>query len=727
MRTSNPRLTLLASIALLWIGCTTPPPQDPVVPVSASVKSFTASPTAIEPGDGVVLSWEVADAQSVTITRLSGEPLELPDPTPALGSVTVQVTESTVFVLTARGEGGSDSASTSVVVHGPNATPPLCTVFPGEISAGETATLVWNIPGASQVSITDDTGATAYAGPNSQGSTTVSPFFNTTFTCSDGTRTSTAGLVVRPKIVGFEADVSNAAPGAPLNLHWQVGGARQVTLSAVGRGVLSSVDTPADIADGTFIDTVPIALPEDGLVQYVLEAVSDSSTETRTIEVYVGADPKFVNSAIPQYALEGGFLFVSWTTVGADNVTVFMDGQPIYTAPTPAAAKQGFASIASPTSDLEVEVRATNVRGGVASQTRVVSPVGVPTLLDFSASPTTVAHGGEPVTLSWNVPNARNVSVRIKGGRVLATVTGRAAETGSVQAFPNALTQYEVLADNAVGINLLGQSPLSVDVTTPAVLTFSPNTGVQLGAPITVTGSTVVNGGAIQGLPNIVRNTPGAAFVDISTTGVATRYRSADIDQFPMSVTLPETFNTVIYGQKVSSNQLNLSINGWFRFGASFTGPNTPVPFPTNTLVPLAIAPFWADLIDTTAGDIYYQFDTVNQERRLILQWDKEQYTPIAGSQVTFQVQLYQSGKMVFAYKTLQGLVGAPVSIGVSNVDQTDAVYATTVPNEGDTFTLFGATLPPVTMKANANPYYARVAVGQGDYLEVSGTPVIIP
>ena len=91
----------------------------------------------------------------------------------------------------------------------------------------------------------------------------------------------------------------------------------------------------------------------------------------------------------------------------------------------------------------------------------------------FAATPSLVAVGGDPVTLTWDITNARHAKVSIRGGATLAELTGVDAEQGSLTVYPNKLTEYVLEVDNTVGDSLLPMSSIA-DVTTPARITFNP-------------------------------------------------------------------------------------------------------------------------------------------------------------------------------------------------------------------------------------------------------------
>src|SRR5688500_12742393 len=102
----------IAVIALAVTGCpqTTPDPITQDVPVPAKIESFKSSLPSVVAGQSVTLSWTTKDAQSISLTTATGEKVAGVDGTKLNGSVEVTLQESSVFLLTARGEGGSDQA-----------------------------------------------------------------------------------------------------------------------------------------------------------------------------------------------------------------------------------------------------------------------------------------------------------------------------------------------------------------------------------------------------------------------------------------------------------------------------------------------------------------------------------------------------------------------------------------------------------------------------------------
>ncbi|MGA9522705.1 MAG: hypothetical protein WBV82_14655, partial [Myxococcaceae bacterium] len=247
------------------------------------------------------------------------------------------------------------------------------------------------------------------------------------------------------------------------------------------------------------------------------------------------------------------------------------------------------------------------------------------------------------------------------------------------------------------------------------------------GGPIVLSGHTAVNAGGLYGVPNVVKNAPGEAFIDIRENGTKLDVPASNTNRKTV-YDLGAAMDTLVYGIRAFHSNVAVSVNGWLDFSSSTSvGPaDNNSPFPHAQLVPLAIAPYFDDLRtkDDGSSAIYVRTDGNGLNRRLIVQWDNLKHNDFSVSSLTFQAQIYESGKIVFAYKTLQ--VGGPElpAIGVINDDKSGGLAAPDLPSEGDTYTFFGPVTPPVTMAAIDAPWAARIQVGTTDlYLNVLADP----
>jgi peptidoglycan-associated lipoprotein len=112
-----PAALLLALVASVGCKKKTPPPAPQAAPPAmapAPTAQITASPSAINTGDMVTLSWKTTDATSVSIDGIGDVPTS--------GVKSVTPSASTNYHLVARGEGGTADATARVTVSGP---PPI--------------------------------------------------------------------------------------------------------------------------------------------------------------------------------------------------------------------------------------------------------------------------------------------------------------------------------------------------------------------------------------------------------------------------------------------------------------------------------------------------------------------------------------------------------------------------------------------------------------------------
>lgn len=191
------------------------------------VVTFTASPETIQPGESAELSWTTENADTVSIDNEIGT-VELN------GSVTVSPTETTSYIITAEGRGGTVTSSVTVEISIPE---PMVTidVSPASIKWGQTATLTWTSENVDTVTIEPGIGSVEL-----NGSKDISPLQTTTYTI---TATGEGGEVtdeVTLDVVINQGDytaiygrVYEADSGSPL---------ADADVSANGRSVVSDSD-----------------------------------------------------------------------------------------------------------------------------------------------------------------------------------------------------------------------------------------------------------------------------------------------------------------------------------------------------------------------------------------------------------------------------------------------------------------------------------------------------
>ncbi len=713
------------------LACPAPTPPPPEVPASATVKSFTASPTEVKAEEATTLSWEVEDATAIALRTASGKEIAIPEGMLKQGTVEFKVTETTVFVLTAFGEGGNDSAISSVAVLDIE-TAPLFTAFPTNIVAGQSTTLVWNAPGAVSVGIKNASGESVVSNAATSGSIEVTPLFSTKYELVADGVTRTVEIGVEANVQSFIADPSAVEPGADITLHWQVGGADKVTLEVEGRGEIFEEIDPGKIADGSFSEKAPESLPPFGQVRYTLHAHQGTTTvASRSLTVHVGAEPRFVSFDYPALVPENGAATIIWRTALANHLEVMVDGKHVYTSPTQSDVESGSLFLSGIAAPRQVVIKARNKHGAVVTRTATIASIGLPVEnAPFTANPAVIAAGGDPVTLTWNVTNARHAKVSIRNGGTIAEINGTDAEVGSLTVYPNKHTEYVFEVDNTVG-NELPEATATADVTTPASIVFSP-ARAPAGATVTAVSHNVVSGGDVSFFPYWQPATT-AVFEDISTTGTGVNY-DANFDTTPKLITLPKAFQMPLFGQTVGGDKISVANNGWFFFNSTTVsgpdGPSASAPvLPSTALEPFAFAPFFVDLYSGNNGEIYWRLDGIGPNERLIVQWDRFEIHNAGGSEVTIQAQLFADGRVVFAYKTLTNFPASQLwSVGVVDGTEADATILSQRPAAGDAFELVATpTSLPATIKVPTKPFTARVSIGTSHWIDIDVNDLVLP
>jgi hypothetical protein len=191
------------------------------------VIAFTANPATINSGQSSTLSWQVANADSVSISTLGSVALT--------GSSPVSPSVTTTYVLTATRGAQTATASATVTVNSASGLPQIVSFAanPATIDFGQSSTLSWVVGNATSVSIST-IGTVGLSGTHS-----VSPASTATYTITatnaNGTVTANTILTVLTsvKILSFTATPPTVTSGAFAILVCQTAGASQVNVSGI--------------------------------------------------------------------------------------------------------------------------------------------------------------------------------------------------------------------------------------------------------------------------------------------------------------------------------------------------------------------------------------------------------------------------------------------------------------------------------------------------------------
>jgi outer membrane protein OmpA-like peptidoglycan-associated protein len=282
---------------------------------SVNVNRFDANPPSVTAGQCTTLEWDVANAESVSITPGVGNGLR-----PA-GTAQVCPTQTTTYTLTATNNTNDKqgTASTTVMVSAVPQTSAVIlrfTATPTNITSGESSTLSWATQNAVTVTLNGQTVA-------ANGSQVVNPTTTTTYTLvatgTDGRPVSapaivTVGAVLPARIIQFGLNPAMINIGGQSQLCWQVEGATAVSISpGIGTVDASGCRTVNPTASTT----------------YTLTATNSQGVASATATLTVGSVQIITFTNDPEYSTASGSpVTLSWTTSGASSVTITGFGVP---------------------------------------------------------------------------------------------------------------------------------------------------------------------------------------------------------------------------------------------------------------------------------------------------------------------------------------------------------------------------------------------------------------
>ncbi len=163
---------------------------------------------------------------------------------------------------------------------------------------------------------------------------------------------------------------------------------------------------------------------------------------------------------------------------------------------------------------------------------------------------------------------------------------------------------------------------------------------------------------------------PAYGFVDISASGTPISI-SGDDD---LSAAIPMGMSFPFYGDSFSS--LKVCTNGFVTLDPNAAGPTCGFineALPSAGLPRWSIAPFWDDLHFRNAALARYQLDG----SRFIIQFTGvDRIVPAGGSSLTFQIQLYNDGRIQFHYKLMASSTLNSATVGIQDGTQTIGLHA---------------------------------------------------
>ncbi len=379
------------------------------------IVSFDANPTTIAVGQSAMLTWSVLNAEAVKITTPSAEIVASGNRFNDTEMVTP--TETTVYTLEATGVGGPRTQTVTITVQ---ATPPApevtsFTASPNPITAGNSTTLSWVVTNATNVKVTDDSGATVYDGANLTGSQMVTPADTTTYTleaknAANETDTQTVVVTVNPVQTGATINSFGANPtainlGQSTTLSWDVSNAPGGIEISLGATVLHT----ASAATGTFVATPASA----GVISYGLKALNAAGDATASVNVTVTAVGASIVSftASPTTVAAGGSSTLSWNVTGATRVRV-LNGAVVVFDDINVTSNTGSINV-TPATTTTYTLEASNANGTATAQV-TVSIALAPVIDSFLVEPASFT-GSTTATVTWETTDATSTQLWVNG------------------------------------------------------------------------------------------------------------------------------------------------------------------------------------------------------------------------------------------------------------------------------------------------------------------------
>jgi hypothetical protein len=272
-----------------------------------TIARFDSTPATIMPGGSATLTWEADNASSARIDPGIG-------PVDPKSTVAVMPSQTTIYTLTAAGNGQQVTAMTTVTVSAPNA--PVVLAFaatPMAVVSGGSTTLSWRTANATSVDIDQSVGM----GLAAMGTKQASPTQNTTYTLTahgaggaSATQSVTVQVASPPPAATFTAQPTSINSGQSATLSWNATNATGVMIdNGIGAQPPSGTTmvSPMQTTNYTLVATGP------GGTSRAMATVSVAASGAPVIQSF---------AATPQQIAPGAQATLAWSTQGAISVTI---------------------------------------------------------------------------------------------------------------------------------------------------------------------------------------------------------------------------------------------------------------------------------------------------------------------------------------------------------------------------------------------------------------------
>lgn len=692
---------------------------------------FTASSNSLAVGSGVTLSWNNVGVTSITLTA-DGQPVDLGNASITAGSITLQPAASTLYEMT--GTDGLRVRTVQQAVAVRTADMASFTADATQIGSGETVNLTWSSTGAPGVYVE---GAPLPANPMTDVSSTVA-FEDVSATGTELTLSSNTGYADYEFPTGFAFRYFGEERTKIRVFSYGYVSFNQDASSTSGNTTFPAVSgTQSDVHLAPFWDYLSkqstghlyVDLRSDAAGQYLVIqwtnwqfASSSYNTADLNFQVILREDGTFEYRYGTMSGPNANITNGSSAAIGFQDPWS-MQGYTVQnspSAPTPRAntafrfdlrypASGSLALNPGETTTYTVcnsnlgyteclDRRVVVVKpGDVMFSELMIAPANTPDAEWFELrnvapypidlSGFTVTAGPESTTISPSAP----LVLQPGAFAVLSHTGGPVADWNyGTDITLDDVGEILVLSRGTTELDRVDWTSLTWTVTQGQSLQLDPS-GFQRDPLVndefanwcTSTSSEVYDG-TNAGTPGILGTgcmrtdydadvASSLPFLDIASTGTSIPAIVADSGY----AAIPGDLGFTMPFFTGSVSQLSATSNGSVIFGAITTSYSSNAVIPSTSTPNGMVAALWDDLDNATGSDFLYEHRTVGSSQVTILQWQEFRRYGEAG-RLTFQVQLWDDGDIVIAYKELAGADaynrGGNATVGIEDAAGTDGI-----------------------------------------------------
>lgn len=342
---------------------------------SAPSVTLSATPTSINAGQSVTLTWQSSNATSVTITATAGSSTRtITTTSQASGTVKDSPMATTTYAAVATGSGGSSLPQTVKVQVAAENVPQVSsfTASPTSIASGQTVTLTWATTNATSVTITATAGASTRpitTSSQASGSVTDAPTVNTTYTATatgPGGNSTPVSVSVQiaaaPQITQFIANPTSVSAGQTTTLTWATTGATSINITP---------PIPFGDDQGPLPTSGSAVVPVSQTTTYQLTATGIAGTAgPQSVTVTVPLSVSL--SASPSNVKPGQAVTLAWQITGGTATTFTVTDGSGKSVCNPCTTPQGTATV-NPTVTTTYTATAIASNGSTISQSATVT------------------------------------------------------------------------------------------------------------------------------------------------------------------------------------------------------------------------------------------------------------------------------------------------------------------------------------------------------------------